>query len=306
MLVSDVIDQVYSEYLYPGGVNRPAFDTVKAGGAGVLAGTGEGTFTTDGRVANIPSDSIIEIDDELIQTSLVTGTAPTVTVTTSGRGYLDSVATSHAVGTRVYIDPDFPRINVFTQIKRLIGELYPAGLYRRVAAPASFTWDTSQWADLPAGTQDVLSVLVRNPGTLVKYTPSLMEGRDYTVQYEFSPPKFNMIRGGFKGAAIQMVTKQDFVVPTTTAEDLTATDFIPTTLQPAMAMCVAGYLLSGREVPRAQIEDIRRQLASQGVQVGVALNIGEHLQQIFWDRYVSNERRRMFEMDPTRFSVRKT
>ena len=54
------------------------------------------------------------------------------------RGYLDSTAASHAYGSKVYVDPDFPRVNVFTALQRLIGELYPqGGLYRRVFAAVS-------------------------------------------------------------------------------------------------------------------------------------------------------------------------
>lgn len=298
MLVSEVIDRTYSEWLNPAGINRPAWDTVAT--AGVLAGTTEGTFTVGGRIVNIPNDSLIEIDDELIRVSAVS----TTTVTTNGRGYLETAAASHAVGSIVTVDPPFPRINVFNAIKTIISQLYPRGLYRRTTN-ATFNWQTAAVQALDSGALDVLSILVRAPGSNELYAGPLMEGRDYRIVYEFTPPKLLMIRGGYNGQAVTCITKKDFTTPAATSDDLDTLG-VPTSLQSSLPMAVAGWLLQGREVPRVQIEDVRRQLASTGVQVGSALNVGQALLQQFWNGPVANERRRQFEMDPTRISVRKT
>lgn len=302
MLVSEVIDRTFSEWLNPAGINRPAWDTVKT--AGVLSGVTEGTFEVDGRVTNIPNDTIVEIDSELVLTKLVTGAAPTVVVTTGERGYRESVAATHAVGSKVYVDPKFPRINILNALASVVGTLYPLGLYQRVL-DSTITWDTKQVAALPAGTEDVLAVICRRPGTDENYTDNLMEGRDYRILWEFSPPKIRFIRGGYPDQLVSMVLKKDFTLPTAESDNLT-TQGIPVTLQPYLPMAVAGFLLQGREIPRVQIEEIKRMIAAQGIQVGAALNVGQTLLHQFQDRYVANERKRMYEKDPTRFALRRS
>jgi hypothetical protein len=300
MLVSEIIDRTYSEWLEPGGINRPAWDTVAT--IGVLVGTAEGTFTVTGRQSAIPSDTLLEIDDELIATSGVAGT----TVTTNGRGYRETGAVAHSAGAKVFIDPKFPRIVVFDALKNIMQRLYPHGLYQRVTNGA-FNWDTRQVQALDSGALDVLSVIVRVPGSYEQYTDPLMEGRDYRVLWEFTPPKLRMIQGGY-GSGSQAVTciiKKDFTQPSSTADDLDTLG-VPTSLQPSIPMAVAGWLLQGREIPRVQIENIQRQLASQGIQVGSALNVGQALLNQFWNGPVADERRRQFERDPTKISVRKT
>lgn len=303
MLVSEILDRTYSEWIYPGGTNLPPIDTVKT--QGVLSGTGEGTFDLDGLVANIPDNSIIEIDDELILTKTVTGTAPTVTVTTLQRGYLETTPTSHTVGSKVYVDPKFSRVNLFNALKTVIGTLFPLGMYQRVSDSTTVDWNFNAVAALPTGTEDVLSVIVRQPGTNERYTEPLLEGRDYRVLYEFTPPKLEMKLGGFQGNDVTVVVKKDFTLPTTTADDLTTLG-VPLSIQPVLPMAIAGYILQGRELPRTMIEDIRRQLSSQGIQVGAAVNIGQLLIQTFERRYVANERMRLKEKDPLRFSIQRT
>lgn len=295
MLVSDVIDRCYSEWIYPGGINLPAHDRVAT--QGVLSGSGEGTFTVAGLVSNIPEQSILEIEDELILTETVVGT----TVTTAIRGYLDTTATAHAVGSKVYVDPKFSRVNLFNALKTVIGTLYPLGLYKR-ATDSSLTWQFDRVVSLPAGVEDVLSLVVRAPSSNEKYTPPLIEGRDYRVLYEFSPAKLYMIQGGYANQTITFSYRGDFTEPASTSVDLTATTGIPASLQPALPMAMAGYLLQGRDLPRVQIEEVRRQLASQGIQAGAAVNIGQLLIRTFEQRYVANEKARLKEKDPIRFA----
>jgi hypothetical protein len=298
LLVSEVIDRTYSTWLNPAGINRPAFDVVKT--AGVLSGSTEGTFEVEGRVANIPDDSIVEIGSELIRTKVVTGAAPTVTVTTIGRGYLETVAATHVVGDVVTIDPKFPRINILNALKDIVGELLPNGLYVR-ATTSSLNWDYRAVVALPTGALDVLSLIVRRLGTYETYTDPLMEGLDYVVLKEFTPPKLRMLKGGFQGSAMTIVYTKDFTLPTAETDDLDTLG-VPATLQPNLPMALAGYLLQGREIPRVQVEEVKRQLASQGIQVGAALNIGQSILNQFWARYAAGEKRRLAITDPPRMS----
>jgi hypothetical protein len=95
-----------------------------------------------------------------------------------------------------------------------------------------------------------------------------------------------------------VVYKKDFGRPTGEADDLTALG-ISETLQPYLPLAVAGYALQSKELPRVQIEEIRRMLATTGIQVGQAMNIGEQMLNKFRQIYVGAERRRLREDDPT-------
>lgn len=295
MLVSEIIDRTYSEWLNPAGINRPAFDTLN--GAITDSGT---SLVLNARIANVPRDTILEIGSELI---LLKDNASAPTYTTAARGYLETAAAAHSDGDIVYIDPKFPRINLFNALVSIVGGLYPKGLYQRTT-DSSITWDTSAVAALPSGTEDILSMVVRAPGSDENYSDNLMEGRDYRVLWEFTPPKLRMIRGGYHNQTIHLVIKKDFTLPTAESDDITTTCGVSATLAPYLPMAVAGFLLQGREIPRVQIEDVRRALAAAGVQVGSAINVGQALLQNF-ERYVGDERRRMLEKDPTRFAVRR-
>lgn len=299
MLVSEVIDRCYSEWIYPGGTNLPAVDVVATQGS-ALSGTSNGNFTVEGLVSNIPDQTILEIEDELILTKSVSGT----TVTTLQRGYLETTPVAHVVGTPVYLNPKFSRINLFNALKTVIGTLYPLGMYDR-EIDSSLLWDFDDQVALPAGTEDVLSLIVRMPGSAVQWTKPLMEGRDYEVRYEFDPPELVLMKGGFAGNSIRVVVKKDFTLPTAFADDLDTLG-IPASIQPVLPMAMAGYLLQGRELPRTMIEDIRRTLAAQGVQVGSAVNIGQLLIQTFERRYVANERMRLKEKDPLRYAIQRS
>jgi hypothetical protein len=300
LLVSDVIDRTYSEWLYPAGIDRPIFDTVKT--VGVLSGTTEGTFEIDGRIANIPRDSLVEIGSELILIKLSSGVAPTVVLTTSGRGYLESAAVSHSVGDKVFVDPKYPRIQVFNAIVSAIGSLYPLGLYLR-STDSTQTFDVLNVKALPTGGKKIISpILVRRSSSYEQYD-KLWEGEHFEEFDEFTPPKFQLRSGGAVGQPMVITYQKDFTLPTVESDDLSgATIAVPVTLQPYLPMAVAGYLLQGKDLPKAAIEEIRRILAQQAgaSQVGTSISIGRALIQTFEQKYVTNEVARLHEVDPPR------
>jgi hypothetical protein len=273
----------------------------------VLSGaitSGALSITVDGRLGadGIPDDAIIEIDSELIALSSVAGAVLTVRET-DGRGYLHTTAASHADNSVVFVNPKFPRKNLFDALQSVITTLYPKGLYVRTV-DSSLTYQTTNVLDLPAGTLDVMAIVVRAPGSNEQYTDVLMEGRDYRILWEFVPPKIRFIRGGYPNQTAHISIKKDFTLPTAETNELDTLN-VPTTLQPYLPMAVAGWLLQGREIPRVQIEEIKRMLQAQGIQVGAALNVGQVLLRNFYNEAVGNERRRLLERDPTRFALRR-
>jgi hypothetical protein len=291
MLVSELIDRTYNAWLYPAGIHRPTFDTLTNA---LTNSAGDKTVTVDGRLTGkIPKDSVLEIDDELI----LLDTVDNLVLTAHERGYLETDVASHTADTRVYVDPRFPRKVVFNQLVSIIGGLYSKGIYQRTTS--TDTYDSSQVKTLPAGTKELLSVVVKSTGSYETYTVLNKARHDYQVYQAFSPPKVQLLRGGAKDAVVTYVLKKDFTLPTSTSDDLTTTCGVSATLAPHLAQAAAGELLQARELPRVQIEEVRRFLATQGVQVGAALNVGQAMLQDFDRRHVGAERRRQSELDPT-------
>jgi len=295
MLASDVIDRTYLEWLYPAGVDRPAYDFLAQAITAAAPGQG-GTFSLEGRLTSVPPDSVLEIDDELILTSSVSGTQ----VTVGERGYLSTDPAAHAQGAQVRLNPLYPRRTLFNHLRSLIGLLYAWGLYVR-AVDSSQTFSTRAVKQLPAGGRRILSILVRSSSGEEVYQRLAMEGRDWVLYPEFEPPKFHLRRGGGEGRAMTIVYAKDFGLPASASDDLDTLG-IPPTLQPYLPLGVAGLALQSKEIPRVQVEEIRRMLAAEGIQVGQALNVGQAMLRAFRFEYVAAERRRLVEQDPPVFA----
>jgi len=293
MLVSEVIDRTLNNWLYPAGVNRPSFD--------ILASTVDAdtlTLTVEQRVT-IPRDSILEIGSELV----LTEESLAGTITAAERGYLDTVPAAHSAGARVYLDPMFSRKTIFDTLCTVVGELYPAGVYRRTIDDSTVTWTTGAAVALPSGTGQVLKATVvrayTSPADYVRLRP---ERGEYEVLYEFDPPKIKLVSGGYSGAQVIVVVAKDFTLPTDETKDLTTVCGIPASLVPHLPLAIAGNILQSRELPRIMVEEVRRLLASQGVEVGAAVNVGQVLLNLF-TRKVDAERRRLAQLDPLVFEM---
>lgn len=287
MLVNDVVERAFNSWLYPGGIQRPAYDTL-----GAILDPTQLNITLSGRVTNVPRDSVIEIEYEQILVSAVTGAA----VTAQERGFLETDPTQHAAGTVVHIDPTFSRKAVFDALVAVLKMLYPAGCYWRNEDTTTTFSLNSPLKQLPSGGRRLIAILAKRSGSILDYRP-LRAGIDYENRPEFTPPRYRLRRGGVEGGVMLVIYAKDFGTPTAPTDDL-GTLGVPESLQPHLPMAVAGQLLQGRELPRIQIEEIRRFLAAQGIQVGAALNIGQALLNTFMQRHVGGERERLSEQDP--------
>jgi hypothetical protein len=289
--VSEVIDTTYSSWLYPAGVNRPSFDVLAEEITDV-----QSVFSLEGRIT-VPKDSILEVGSELILTESVSGSE----VTASERGYLGSTAATHLVNSRIYLDPMFSRFAVLKALRAIIGDLYPRGLYARVV-DQNKTYTTSGVVAAPTGTKRILKISCRLSSTYEEYRRLRPERDEYDILTEFDPPKLKFRRGGIEDAVLNIVIAKDFVLPTVETDDLEDDCLLPATLVNHLPQGVAGKILQARELPRVQIEQIKRLLASQGIQVGAALNVGQALLQAFWGE-VALERARLEELDPAGFEL---
>jgi hypothetical protein len=294
VLVSEVIDRTYSEWLAPAGVDRPASDLLATDWTASTPGTGD-TFSVEGRLNAIPPDSLLEIGRELV---LTRDFSTNDTGIVQDRGYLDTDPDVHLAGSKVYVNPKYSRQALLHACASVIGELYSLGLYVK-AIDETQVYNTRETRQLPPGGKAILSILVRTGGGLERYEVLDRKGRDWIEYHQFTPSRYYLMRGGTNGLPMVISYKKDFILPTAESDELTDLGVMET-LQPYLPLAMAGYVLQSKEIPRVQVEEIRRMLATTGIQVGQVMNIGQQMLRTFQQQYVGAERRRLREEDPYR------
>jgi hypothetical protein len=290
MLVSEAIDRTFSEWLEVAGANRSAYDILESDIDASIT-----TVTVTSHHENIPDDAVLEIDSEVLLNQTTDHTVSPIELTINERGFRNTTPAAHTAGTKVYVAPDYFRKNVFNAIVSVIGNLYPT-IYA-VAFDTSQSFTTRRSLELPAEAKDILSILVEKDLT-TKPPYRLVAGKQWEPFREYEPPRLMLQHGGSEGDDMRIVYSRDFVLPTDESDDLTDDCLVSATLAPYIPMAAAGYLLQGKEIPRVQIEEIKRLLATEGVQVGAQLNIGQTLMQVFDRKYVLAERSRLLDRFP--------
>jgi len=150
----------------------------------------------------------------------------------------------------------------------------------------------------PPGRRILSIVVERLSGDYVRYR-ELIPGRDFKTYEMFSPTKYQLYRGGAQDAPMVVTYARDFGIPISEGDDLDDMG-VPSSIQNQLPFAVAGYLLQTREIPKVVVDEIRRMLAQQQIQVGSALNVGQAMLKQF-EKYVMAERQRMRDEDQTRF-----
>ena len=259
-------------------------------------GSGDLTFTVaDGTVL---TRGIVEIDDELIWVDSFDRTSNTATIPSYGRGFRDTVATTHAAGARVTIAPSFPRSVIRRNINLAIDGVYPDlfGTYY-----TTFNWQAARTTyQLPQEAIDVLGCSWQTIGPSREWLPV----RHYRVDRMAYPLVWNSgktisIREGIIPGRPVMITYTKKPTPLQYDTD----DFSMTGLaDSAREVIVLGaayrtafYLDFGR-VPAATAEADAQQANNP---IGSAVNVGRAIQQLYQQRLLV-EVRRLQEQYPPR------
>lgn len=269
-------------------MERPAFDFQ----SGSITDSAT-SISTQGIQTYVPQ-TIVEWDDATMELAMLDTSESTSTLSPVERGWRQTTAAAHTSGTRLWLNPEFPKIDIFNAITSVIGQLYPLGLWRR-ATSATTSVSTSAAFALEATAKEVLSVSCLVDSQYVR----LRKGTDYEVLTDFDPIKMQFY--SLPSSTVNIVYKKDFTLPTLLTDDLTSTCGVPATLAPYVPMAAAGYLLQGRDVPDVLVDRIMREVEPQNVPPGTRLNLGQALIKTFEQRYVGAEKRRQREMNPTRF-----
>lgn len=292
MLASEMITRTLAEWLYPGGDESPQFDFL-------VDAIDDDPATVDleleGRVEFVPKDSVIQIGSELILVKSTSGSA----VTAASRAWATSTIAEHAAGALVEIDPDFTRIEILHALRALVAKLQAWGLYKRTV-DSSLVSTFDEVIELPTGTREVHSILIRKNQTDEDWYPLRHKGVDWVEFKEFDPIKIKL-RRGIADQPMRVVCKGVFTMPDDEAFNLTTEGGLSEELQEDMPMAVAGMVLKGREVPRAYVDRIREILAAEGLPPGAIIDVGETLLGMFRRDAVMAERRRLDELDEPTF-----
>jgi hypothetical protein len=253
------------------------------------------TFTVaDGTVL---TRGLVEIDDELIWVDKFDRTSNTATIPAYGRGFRDTVATTHNAGTRVTIAPSFPRSVIRRNLNLAIDGVYPDlfGTYY-----TTFNWQAARTTyQLPQEAIDVLGCSWQTIGPSKEWLPV----RHYRVDRMAYPLVWNSgktisIREGIIPGRPVMVTYTKKPTPLQyDTDDFTMTGLSESAREVIIlgaAYRTAMYLDLGR-VPAATAEAD----AQQGNDpVGSAASIGRVLQQMYQQRLLVEVRRLQEQFPP--------
>lgn len=241
---------------------------------------------------------LVEIDDELIWVDSFDRTTNTATIPTYGRGFRDTVATTHSVGARVTIAPSFPRSVIRRNINLAIDGVYPDlfGTYY-----TTFTWQAARTTyQLPQEAISILGASWQTIGPSKEWLPI----RHYRIDKMANPVYWNSgktisIREGIIPGRTVMITyaKKPSNLQYDT-DDFTMTG-LPDSAREVIILGAAYrsalYLDLGR-VPAATAEADSMQ---QNDPIGSAVNIGRAIQQQYQQRLLV-EVRRLQEQYPPR------
>ena len=269
--------------------DQATYLTAPMGSTDLTFAVADGTVLTRG---------LVEIDDELIWVDSFDRATNTATIPTYGRGFRDTVAATHAAGTRVTISPSFPRSVIRRNINLAIDGVYP-DLFGIFYTTFSFQAAVTTY-QLPQEAVDILGASWQTIGPSKEWLPI----RHYRIDRMANPTTWGTgktisIREGIIPGRTVMITYTK--KPTTLVYD--SDDFAALTglSESAREVIILGaayrtamYLDMGR-VPAATAEAD----AQQGNDpIGSAANIGRLLQQMYNQRLLVEVRRLQEQFPP--------
>lgn len=101
-------------------------------------------------------EGVVEIEDEVVYVQRYNGNDSSLLLSPDGRGYDGSDAAAHAAGTRIRIQPTFPRTAIKRAINTAIGRCFPL-VWGTEVVNLTYTPPTSTY-ELPEGTTKILGV----------------------------------------------------------------------------------------------------------------------------------------------------
>jgi hypothetical protein len=235
----------------------------------------------------------IQIDDEIIWLDSADRQGTTATAPPYGRGMDNSAAAAHTAGTRIVVQPLYPRVMVKSLVNQAIttigAQLY--GVKEVLLDPS-----TSFIYEIPAEVQDVLSVQM----TDITASGDVFYLRDW--QLDRNAPSTTSTTGKslyiYDGAfryPEQIVVKYSVdPLPLVENTDLFTASLLPATSLDCVILLAASRLLATAEAYNLQTRAVEANTMDSKVQPGIGLSQSKYLYGLYSQR-ISEERLRLLQ-----------
>ena len=266
VLASAIINRVLDQFRY----RDPVLTTASS------ATSGDTTITVNDFLPNIGPGNIIQIEDEYILVTNVSGTGPmSLTVI---RAWLSSTAATHAAGVPVYVNPRVLGTQVLELMNEALDLMYPK-LYAVDTEALVFSGSTIGYG-LPANCDGVLRVDYE-ADSRAKYWKELFDWvyKDNADSTDFTNGKAIMIQGSMEAsAAIRVVYRTAFTRASTAATDLIATSGMAEYMTNLLYYYPMARLMTLEEVDRSDSTGAAAHQIAQDVPAFLALRTAQWYQ----------------------------
>lgn len=245
---------------------------------------------------------LAEIEDELIDIRSVNRGTNTLTISPDGRGFFSTTAAAHASGTRVRINPTFPRNRVKAAINDVIVGTYPT-LFGVAQTQFQFTPSITTYS-LPAEAERILAVTADLNG------PSQEQQRITHYSFNSVAPTddwattntLTLNQGVTPGRTVT-VTYQKAPSALSADSDLLTASGLRETAKLAIVYGVCSQLAASMDVARLPVDTAVADEFAANNQVGIASRVSGQLY-LRYQAELDAERKRLRATTPVTVSVR--
>lgn len=283
-IINDVQNHLYSQYQIRDGVtalNGAVTDSAL-------------TFSVDDGA--VVRRGFVEIDSELIEVQS-SSAAGDVVVYDWGRGERGTTAAAHTDGTKVTVNPLYPRSVIKAAIDEVVTSLYPM-LWQTVTDESNTFTPSIQAYALPAVCEDVMSVSFKVVGSSLRHYPITRFALLRNVNTTTWPTGrvLEVLQAPQSGSALRVVYKRIPVGFTTEATTMSAAG-LKETWRDIVRYGVLYRLLVTAEAQRLQSQAAEASMRNDKMQPFQALSVSKHYMGLFRAR-VDEERRLLLNENP--------
>jgi hypothetical protein len=242
------------------------------------------------------SESLIEVDEELIEIASVDQLAGTATAFPWGRGQGGTTAASHLTGARVIISPRWPRFTVKQRVNQAIAAVWP-DLFAVATDTSQLTSATQVTYTLPATARGVLDIRWQTDGGSPDYWARVHTWRmDPSADTVLYPTGVTVDIGESMstGRTLKIVYKKEPTPLVNDSDEFATVTGLPESASDLVCMAAAARLIVSAELVRSQSFTIEHSERVADQASGSTVAASKYLMQLYQVRLAA-ERDRQFE-----------
>lgn len=247
------------------------------------------------------SETMVEIDEELIELANVDQLSGFATAFPWGRGQGGTAAVSHSTNARVTIAPLWPRFSVKQRINEVIGGLWP-DLYAVKQDTSQLTSATRVTYTLPALARDVIDIRWQTDGGSPDYWAGIRTWRmDPAANVSLYPTGVTVDIGEpmSDGRQLRILYKAEPATLVNDSDDYATVTGLPVTSSDLVVLGAAARLIISTELTRSQSFSVEHSERVAAQASGSAVAASKYLMQLYQVR-LGQERDRQFQRYPLR------